>query len=81
MILTCFRQAAFKQGIRLIGKLGEYILNKMVEEKHSAHARDKQIPLDLHDPHRAALEDNPEHAGRPPVKTMLAVVVRGTCLT
>ncbi|OQV06727.1 hypothetical protein CLAIMM_11260 [Cladophialophora immunda] len=33
-----------------------------------------EVPLDLDDPHRAALEDNPAHAGRPPLKTLLAVV-------
>lgn len=41
---------------------------------HAAH-RD-HVPLDLDDPHRAALEDNPSHAGRPSWRTLLAVMVR-----
>ena len=35
-----------------------------------------EAPLDLDDPHRAALEDNPARAERPSFKTILAVVVR-----
>lgn len=34
------------------------------------------VPLDFEDPHRAALEDNPQHAEKLTTKTLLAVFVR-----
>jgi hypothetical protein len=34
------------------------------------------VPLDFEDPHRAALEDNPQHAEKLTTKTLLAVLVR-----
>lgn len=34
------------------------------------------VPLDMDDPHRAALEDNPEHAEKISLQTALAVLVR-----
>jgi hypothetical protein len=36
----------------------------------------KFVPVDLDDPHRAALEDNPEHAEKLSVRLVLAVIVR-----
>lgn len=32
-------------------------------------------PSDFYDPHRAALEENPDHAERPSARTILAVLV------
>lgn len=34
------------------------------------------VPVDFEDPHRAALEDNPQHAEKLTTKTLLAVFVR-----
>lgn len=42
---------------------------------HLEHARSDHVPIDLDDPHRAALDDNPSQAQRPPLKTILAVLV------
>lgn len=39
------------------------------------HVRHDHIPTDLDDPHRAALEENPEHAERLTLTTILAVIV------
>jgi len=39
------------------------------------HVRHDYIPTDLDDPHRAALEENPEHAERMTWATILAVLV------
>ena len=36
---------------------------------------EEAIPVDLVDPHRAALEYNPEHAETPSLSTILAVIV------
>lgn len=36
---------------------------------------DYDIPTDLDDPHRAALEENPEHAEKLSLNTILAVLV------
>ena len=40
------------------------------------HVEHSTVPLDLDDPHRAALEDNPEHAEKLTLSTVLAVMVR-----
>ncbi len=42
------------------------------------HVEHSTVPLDLDDPHRAALEDNPEHAEKLTLSTVLAVMVRVT---
>lgn len=48
-----------------------------VSVPHEAHSVGRyDVPIDLDDPHRAALDDNPEHAERPSIKTLLAVMVR-----
>lgn len=39
------------------------------------HLQSDYIPTDLDDPHRAALEENPEHAERLSLTTILAVLV------
>lgn len=44
---------------------------KRVEEP--LHVED--VPVDLVDPHRAALDHNPDRAERPSLSTILAVVV------
>ncbi len=45
----------------------------MTEHARAEHV--DHVPLDFEDPHRAALEDNPENAERPPLRTLLAVMV------
>jgi len=45
-----------------------------VSVKSEQHVDD--VPLDFIDPHRAALENNPEHAEKLSLSTILAVVVR-----
>jgi hypothetical protein len=37
-------------------------------------------PLDLDDPHAAAIEDNPHHAEKVSVTTFLAIIVRQTLI-
>lgn len=44
------------------------------EVEHIIH-EDNSPPLDFTDPHRAALEDNPEHAESLNFRTLAAVVV------
>ena len=39
------------------------------------HVEHTTVPLDLDDPHRAALEDNPEQAEKLTISTVLAVMV------
>jgi hypothetical protein len=49
---------------------------QVIEDMEQAHEIGKHhIPLDLDDPHRAALEDNPEHADKLTWTTLLAVIV------
>ncbi|KAF2454145.1 fungal trichothecene efflux pump [Lineolata rhizophorae] len=48
---------------------------KPVAEKHEH--REDAAPLDIDDPHRAALEDNPEHPEKLTTSTILAVVSMG----
>lgn len=47
------------------------------------HTRDKEqtVPLGYEDPHRAALEDNPEHAERLSLSVMLSALFLGTSFT
>lgn len=55
------------------------------KSSHATHLEhiecSEHIPLDLIDPHRAALEDNPEKAERPSLSTCLAVIVSGPPIT
>lgn len=44
-------------------------------DNHIDHI-EESIPLDFNDPHRAALEENPEYAEKLTPSTALAVVVR-----
>ncbi len=39
------------------------------------HVGDFEVPLDLDDPHKAALEDNPEKAETLTLRTLLAILV------
>jgi hypothetical protein len=51
---------------------------EVTEPSHleARHVPMVEIPLDLDDPHRAALEDNPERAEKLTWTTLLAVIVR-----
>ncbi len=51
-----------------------HVHNKGPESSHYHHHAE-DIPVDLVDPHRAALDLNPDHAEVPSLSTMLAVVV------
>lgn len=46
-----------------------------MEGQVNAHQHVEDIPLDFVDPHRAALEGNPEHSEVPSLSTLLAVAV------
>lgn len=48
-----------------------------VSTEKPQHAED--VPLDFIDPHRAALEMNPEHSEKLSLSTILAVVVSISC--
>lgn len=46
-----------------------------IESTHLEDLSLEALPVDLDDPHRAALENNPDHAERPSLATILAVLV------
>ena len=46
-----------------------------MEGQVNAHQHVEDVPLDFVDPHRAALESNPEHSEIPSLSTLLAVAV------
>ena len=53
---------------------------QVVEDLEQAYGVSKRhVPLDLDDPHRAALEDNPEHAEKLTWTTLLAIIVSLSC--
>lgn len=47
-----------------------------ISPEHNEHVEHRtSIPVDLDDPHRGALEDNPDHAEKLSWRLILAVVV------
>lgn len=56
------------------GQLNVIDAERSSNEESAMHL-EHHIPLDLDDPHRAALEDNPDKAERLTWTTLLAVIV------
>lgn len=56
------------------GQLHVIDVEQSSNEESAVH-QEHHIPLDLDDPHRAALEDNPDKAERLTWTTLLAVIV------
>ncbi len=50
-------------------------------EIEHAHQEHRELPLGYEDPHRAALEDNPEHAERLTLSVILSALFLGTSFT
>jgi hypothetical protein len=46
-----------------------------------AHLEHRELPLGYEDPHKAALEDNPEHAEKLTLAVILSAVFLGTSFT
>ena len=53
----------------------QFTKSEQVAQSEPMAGQHEYVPLDIDDPHRAALEDNPEHAERPTFNTLAAVVV------
>jgi len=54
---------------------------KAPPESYVKHTDYSSPPINLDDPHRAALENAPEHAEKPSLQTILAVIVSSNCLS
>jgi hypothetical protein len=50
-------------------------------EIENAHLEHRELPLGYEDPHKAALEDNPEHAEKLTLAVILSAVFLGTSFT
>lgn len=50
-------------------------MNEAVKPSTTDSRHVEDVPLDFVDPHRAALENNPEHSEKLSLSTILAVVV------
>lgn len=57
-------------------------LHREIEhEIEQAHLEHREIPLGYEDPHKAALEDNPEHAEKLTLAVILSALFLGTSFT
>ncbi|RFU35442.1 hypothetical protein B7463_g866, partial [Scytalidium lignicola] len=54
---------------------------EMDTEVAESHLEHREVPLGYEDPHRAALEDNPEHAEKLTLTVMLSALFLGTSFT